>query len=612
MSFLNLAAFGFAALIPIVILLYFLKLKRKERIISSTFLWQKAIADLQANQPFQKLRRNLLLLLQLLIISALIFSLARPYLHSKLIHGKFMVVILDASASMKSTDVGKSRFEEAKKYAMGFVDGLMQGDSMLVITSASKNQVATGFSGDKSQLRRVIQSLQPTDTIANIKDAIILASSLLSERKGGTIILLSDGAFGTLNDITLAESGMHFVKIGQSNNNAAITALDIRPVNEKQGSYQAFVSIRNYKKVPITTTLSFYMNKSLADAREISIPAEGKISQVFDKIDVGGGVITAKLDIPDDLPVDNEASSVLKESLQAKVLLVSKGNYFLERALSLNPSLEVSMVNPANYAKQPGFDVIIFDNTAPANLPPGNYLFLNAIPTDLSIKVLGDIHDPTIIDWNRAHEITRFVNFGTVQIASAQKVQLPASARILLESKETPLIYTLEEKGKRMVFCGFDLYDSNLPLRVGFPIFVSNTLDWLKTQSATQGFGQVRTGTILPIYHSADEKEITVTNPAGQVTKLDIRQNPVYFDGIDKVGVYQIKIGKNIHRFTANLQSEEESNLEPKNMVLVGSKSVQGQSNSLITNKEIGWWFALVALLVVIGEWWVYHRKITA
>ena len=96
MSFLNIAAFGFAALIPLVILLYFLKLKRKEQVISSTFLWQKAIADLQANQPFQKLRRNLLLILQLLIISALIFSLARPYLRAKLVRGKYMVIILDA------------------------------------------------------------------------------------------------------------------------------------------------------------------------------------------------------------------------------------------------------------------------------------------------------------------------------------------------------------------------------------------------------------------------------------------------------------------------------------------------------------------------------------
>lgn len=612
MSFLNLAAFGFAVFIPLVILLYFLKLKRKEQIVSSTFLWRKAAADLQANQPFQKLRRNLLLFLQLLILAALIFALARPYLHAQFSHGKFMVVIMDASASMKATDVGKSRFEEAKKDALGFVDGLMPGDTMLVITSAAKNQVATGFSGDKAQLRRAIQSLQPTDTIANIKDAVILASSLLSEKKGGTIVLLSDGAFEPLTDVTLANCTLNFVKIGKSNNNVAITALDVRPVSEKPGTYQAFVAVRNYKKKPVTTTLSFYMNDKLADAREISIPADGKISQVFDKLDVSGGVITAKLDIQDDLAVDNVASSVLSDNLKSKILLVSKGNYFLERALALNPDLEVSMMNPANYTRQEGFDAVIFDNCAPANLPAGNYWFLNSIPSDVPIKLLGDVKDPTILDWNRTHDITRFVNFGTVEFASVKKVELPGSAQVLLESKETPLIYTLEDKGKRMVFCGFDFMDTNLPLRVGFPIFVSNTLSWLKSQSATQNFGQVRTGTILPVYHSADDNEISVTGPTGQVTKLDVRQNPVYFDGIDKVGVYQIKIGKTIHRFTANLQSEEESNLEPRDVVMVGTQSVQGHTGSLMSNKEIGWWFALIALLVVVGEWWVYHRRITA
>ena len=67
MSFLAPIAFaGLAVAIPIL-LLYMLRLRRREVLISSTFLWRQVVQDTEANTPWQRLRRNLLLFLQLLI-----------------------------------------------------------------------------------------------------------------------------------------------------------------------------------------------------------------------------------------------------------------------------------------------------------------------------------------------------------------------------------------------------------------------------------------------------------------------------------------------------------------------------------------------------------------
>src|SRR5579863_5651943 len=90
---------------PTLLVLYFLKLRRKEMVVSSTFLWKKAIQDLQVNAPFQKLRRNLLLLLQLLLLLAILLSLARPVANYRPGAGKQTVILIDRSASMKARDM---------------------------------------------------------------------------------------------------------------------------------------------------------------------------------------------------------------------------------------------------------------------------------------------------------------------------------------------------------------------------------------------------------------------------------------------------------------------------------------------------------------------------
>src|SRR5215207_7677924 len=124
MNFLAPAAFAFAAAIPIVIVFYLLKRKRVVKLVSSTLLWQKFLAETQANAPFQRLRHNWLLVLQILVLTLVVLALARPYFagHSK--SARLRILILDASASMQSTDEKPSRFEKARSQALKLVDSL--------------------------------------------------------------------------------------------------------------------------------------------------------------------------------------------------------------------------------------------------------------------------------------------------------------------------------------------------------------------------------------------------------------------------------------------------------------------------------------------------------
>src|SRR5881227_303379 len=114
------AVIAAAIAIPALLVLYFLKLRRREMAVSSTLLWRKAIQDLQVNAPFQKLRRNLLLFLQMLLLLLLVLALSRPIVNYSPGAGKMTVILVDRSASMSSKDIddGKTtRLDEAKRRA---------------------------------------------------------------------------------------------------------------------------------------------------------------------------------------------------------------------------------------------------------------------------------------------------------------------------------------------------------------------------------------------------------------------------------------------------------------------------------------------------------------
>jgi hypothetical protein len=127
------AAIALFAVPPIIILLYFLRLKRKPVAVPSTFLWKKSIEDLHVNRLMQWIRRNILLLLQLFIALALIYGILGPRMHGAISGGKYYILMIDNSASMSATDVSPSRLEWAKAEALKEIDAATDADTGMVI-----------------------------------------------------------------------------------------------------------------------------------------------------------------------------------------------------------------------------------------------------------------------------------------------------------------------------------------------------------------------------------------------------------------------------------------------------------------------------------------------
>src|SRR5215208_1823592 len=101
---------------PAIFALYFLKLKRQPLEVPSTYLWTKVIEDMHVNSLWQRLRRNPLLFLQLLLVALAILALLRPGWQGESLAGRRFIFLVDRSASMSATDAdGGSRLDAAKK-----------------------------------------------------------------------------------------------------------------------------------------------------------------------------------------------------------------------------------------------------------------------------------------------------------------------------------------------------------------------------------------------------------------------------------------------------------------------------------------------------------------
>ncbi len=607
---LNPVALWFLLLIPPVILLYFLRLRRKERTVSSTMLWEHVVHDLQANVPFQKLRRNLLLLLQIIILIVLVGVLVRPFLKLAGLTGDNLVLVMDASASMQSTDEGGSRLRAAQSAANKMIDDLSRRDQAMVIEAGARTRVRSGFSADKRQLKAAVNAIRAGDVRTNLRDALVLALSLSRGRKDIHIYLFSDGAFDPLEDLQLGNAQVHFVKLGKRCDNAGLTALDVRKTFTEKAGYEVFAGISNFSGQLKSCNLELYRDGALFDVRPVTIPAQGSTGVAVSDLPFEQGLIEARLDLKDDLKADNAAFAYLAEQRDLHVLLIGRQNFFLEKVLNADPKVHLTKGTLGNYGANTGYDVIVFDGRAPDQLYPGSYFLINCAAPGGPVRVVGDAQDPTVLDWEHNHPITKYANFGEVAIAECLQVELEPWAKALVRAETTPLVVLGEKRNLRVIFLGFDLQHSNLPLRAAFPIFMANSLGWLARDVGRQVNVATRTGQAVPLDVQEETSAVEVQTPDRRTVKVPTHEGQALFDETDLAGPYKVTQGEHVSYFVANLLDRRESNTMPRERLELGRREIAATGSSGQTNREIWRWLALLALGVLCAEWFVYHRRL--
>jgi len=618
MTFISALSFWWLA--PIlggIFLLYLMKMKRVDMRVPAVFLWPKLTSDVRANAPFQRLRFSWLLVIQIVIVCLIVTALTGPLRRMKGLSGAATIVLLDHSTSMNSTDVAPSRYLSAVSKVRALIGSMSAGDRLALIEAGASTRIVFPLTGDKTQMERAMDHLESSDAPSNMGEALRLAAQLAQDRPKARIVVLSDGAFPPVQDFSPGKSEIVFEPIGTSHKNVAVTAFE--STLTPGGATQCFASIHNYDSSPAQVTLLYKLDGALADARRFTAPAGQSTPEVF-SVPSGAKRADVAISAPGDiLEADNHATIFLKTAGSIRTLLVSNGDLFLERALSLNPAIrleQASSVPESELASSPGdglYDLVIFDNVAPVPVKSHAVCSFGAPAAQFGVNVVGTAQQPKVLDWRHDHPVMQYADFRDVAISKSQQVRLVngSGARSLVDSDKGALVVARSTPSARFLYTSFNILDSDFPLRVAFPIFIANSVSWLTTgadRASSEKNGIMshpgKTFSVALTGNSA-----VMTSPDGSKTALQIQNGAVVVHNANQVGVYEISSSKSKITVAENILDEQTSDIRPQSSLNVGSSIVAATKTQMFALSEFWRPIALAALLLLALEWWIFVRR---
>jgi len=633
---------------PAIVALYFLKLKRQPVEVPSTYLWLRSIEDLHVNSIWQRLRKNLLLFLQLLFLALVMLALLSPGWRGQELTGNRFIFFVDNSASMQAADVDPSRLEEAKQRACRSIEAMKSGDAGMVISFSDTARIEQDFTRNRRMLKRAVEAIQPTNRSTSLADALKMASALanpgrsayditdaqVAEALPATIYIYSDGNFPNVSGFSLGNLTPVYIPIGQAKPaNVAVLAFSVRAHETRPDARQAFARLENFGAKSVRAEVLLHFNGTLFDATTVDLPAGASRGVTFDLGSIESGTLKLEIRPRDALGVDSEAWLAVNPPRQANVLLVTPGNELLEFGLSTEGAAKRAKVavEPPSFLKTKKyqaaaeggqFDLVVYDRCTPETMPQSSTLFIAAVPPSKGWKAAPKTDAPTIIDVDAAHPLMQWLALDNVLLYEGTPLEFPPGGNVLIDSDAGPLVAVAPREGFEDMVMGFALIEqvdgktyrrTNWPFLPSFPVFLLNVLNHFGSGDEGTAEGSLRPGQAIMLEAAQPENKLSVVAPDGKTSQLEeIRPGKYSFAATDALGVYDVLSGGKLQeRFSVNLFDSMESDLAPRKSFDVGPVEVAAQTGWEDVRREIWRWLLLAGLGVLLVEWYIYGHRVS-
>jgi hypothetical protein len=607
-----------------IVVFYILKLRRRPVAVPFSRIWDRILRDKEATSLFSQLKRILSLLLQLLLLLLMLLALGDPRLRASFAEGRSIVVLVDASASMKATDVAPSRIEAAKRELGQLVRGLNGADRMLIAELDASLTALTTMTGEVGDLEAAVQHVRATDTRADVGRGLRFALDSLNGLSKPEIVLISDGAFGDpaeiARELELGGVELRYLPVGKRGKNVALTGFSVRRYPLDKSRYEVMLEVTNTNAEPSNVELTLFGDGDVVDVTRLALGPNERLPRFYK--DLAGASRTLEAAIRpidgavDDLPADDRAYALMPERRRARVLVVTPGNTYLEAALLLDEYLDVTMLAPSKYPPAETYDVTIFDGVAPAPAKhTGSLFYIGLADTPAAPVKLGKKIEMFGFDtWDKKSPILRWMAMDDIQVATGSTLVPQQGDRVVGASDAGPILLAGRRSGKKFVALGFDPRQSDFVLRVAWPLFVLNVInDFIEED--TGYVSSYRTGEVWSMPAPSGVEIAQLVDPSGKRRNIPVKEGRAVYLG-DQAGFYKLSVGSDPEpsttMFAANLADLEESRIEPKKELALGGRP----ANAVVgftpgVRREI-WIYLLVALIVVsVMEWITYHRRIT-
>jgi len=606
-------------LIALLVLFYFLKLKRPRLEIPSLFLWRQVLSDKRVNSPFQRFKRNILLLLQLLLLLLLILAALQPFWRGETARAERIPILIDSSASMAGLEGpgGRSRLGVAREKVEDMVDGLLPDQRLCLISFSRTARRRTDFTNDKRALRAALQEMSVEDVPGNVEEALRLAQGLAQTVPFDEVMLLSDGNFPARAYFDLSFA-VDYQKLPPAGRNLGLTSLSAR--RTAQGDWDVFVLIEGSPDAGGPATVELIEQGQVIASEEVSV-IEGKAERVAFRVDGGTPVLLEVGLGPEDfdsLASDNVAFLELPAT-RALDVYVPKGMAGYARALAGVGGMNLyDESDPARPAR--AYDLMITDRQEDlVDLEGAVCCYVNLLPEDLAGLVSVEPAESTVVDWDRTSSLLQHVELGDLVILERPTAREGVRQgdyddlgyEVLVHGDRGPLLVQKRQGERLLFYVLFHTDRSTLPYRVGFPVLISNLVQLAARQAGQAEINGRRTGVLqaLPVRPG---RTYEVRGPDGLSRRRDSDQEGL-LSGVPApvVGSYSVHDGgRLVTRVGASLLAAQETMLQGAERIeFEEDLSVAAASTGRKMDRALWPILVMLAFCVLMGEWWYFQRK---
>jgi hypothetical protein len=617
-----------ALLVPLVVL-YVLKVKRARKRVASTWLWAVAQRDLMARSPWKRLIAQIPLLIQALALLALAFALARPATRGREFTGDHVAIVIDTSASMTAAAEGPdkrttTRLALARAAAKDILSALTPGSDALVLEAGRDARLVAPLDRDLVRVKAAIDRIEAEDVEGDLGAAVALAVDRLRQLGGSRrIVVLTDGNLARPAALTGASLPLEVITVGAPVENTAIVRVDVRsgtePTTGKE-QVQGFLVVANFGKTPRDVYVTMREQNAsdvLASRRVLVQPGERlPIALTFHPSagDYRKGLLF-ELAPHDAMPVDDVAYSKVPAGDKLPVYFAGASPW-IDRALVSDAMVDLHTGSVAELATDPwvGLDtLVVLEGSCPPNPPGGDLLIVNPPPGKCFGTLVGAaIERPEITSWENGDPRLRFLTLDGVHLLRASALKPDGATQELIRTQQGTIATDISTTTRTGTLLGFDVGDSDWPLKASYVLFMRNLTELSRAHRATGITGPARVGEPMRVSLPGTATKVEATGPLGEKIEVSQRGSLAIVPDIPHAGFYAItwqgpQAGAMI--VPANLTSVAESDLSAAPIQADGEKvTVTASAAQPDAHTEWTWLLALGALALLVVDVWYFTR----